>query len=506
MLFQSKISTLICFFFILFEGAFALVKPLVLMQIDSLLTQQDRTRIEAEKKSLILYEEALKENHSDSIYIFKKLAVLNAELDHPQQAFLFAEKYISNTTDFSILHNSAFNNISYSNEYELLHEKYFTKINVLSFIYFYVALIGFYFAIVINFSKKVEHGSKFLISLFVAVHSLFILEFVLYYSNLQYQIPHTYFMAAATALMYGPLLYLYFKVVTQDYKLKVKDALHFLPTVLVVIFLLPIYALSSSEKIEIMLGLNRNYEFFSYTVFTLKLTTLIVYGSLIGKLLYAKNLNSQQNNPLIMRWKKRVYIIHITYIFAYLVYGISISRLFGSFPSFVYHAQVIAICAMVIYFAYIAYVQPNVFSQKYDKLKVGLIFQKYEKSGLTESLAEELKENLIALFVEEKIYRENNLSLEMLAERLDTTRHNASQIINEHFNMNFFELINKFRIEEVTEIIRKDIYGNLQIIDIAYEVGYNNKVTFNKAFKKETMLTPTQYIETLRRNPIVNRR
>ena len=161
---------------------------------------------------------------------------------------------------------------------------------------------------------------------------------------------------------------------------------------------------------------------------------------------------------------------------------------------------------MVIYFAYIAYVQPNVFSQKYDKLKVGLIFQKYEKSGLTESLAEELKENLIALFVEEKIYRENNLSLEMLAERLDTTRHNASQIINEHFNMNFFELINKFRIEEVTEIIRKDIYGNLQIIDIAYEVGYNNKVTFNKAFKKETMLTPTQYIETLRRNPIVNRR
>ncbi|WP_291869465.1 AraC family transcriptional regulator [Maribacter sp.] len=34
---------------------------------------------------------------------------------------------------------------------------------------------------------------------------------------------------------------------------------------------------------------------------------------------------------------------------------------------------------------------------------------------------------------------------------------------------------------------------NMNIIDIAYEVGYNNKVTFNKAFKKDTLLTPSQY-------------
>ena len=125
MLLQPKIFTFICFFFVLSEGALALVNPLVIMQIDSLLTQQDSTKIEVEKKSLILYEAALKENHSDSISIFKKLAVLNAELDHPKQAFVYAEKYINNTTDISILHNSAFNNISESIEYNLLHKKLF---------------------------------------------------------------------------------------------------------------------------------------------------------------------------------------------------------------------------------------------------------------------------------------------------------------------------------------------------------------------------------------------
>jgi len=68
--------------------------------------------------------------------------------------------------------------------------------------------------------------------------------------------------------------------------------------------------------------------------------------------------------------------------------------------------------------------------------------------------------------------------------------------------MNFFNLINKFRIEEAREILRNDINKNLNIIDVAYDVGFNNKVTFNKAFKEETSLTPTQYIKSLRTAPL----
>jgi len=42
----------------------------------------------------------------------------------------------------------------------------------------------------------------------------------------------------------------------------------------------------------------------------------------------------------------------------------------------------------------------------------------------------------------------------------------------------------KFRIEEAMNLLLEDKNGNLNIIDIAHEVGYNHKVTFNKAFKK----------------------
>jgi YesN/AraC family two-component response regulator len=86
----------------------------------------------------------------------------------------------------------------------------------------------------------------------------------------------------------------------------------------------------------------------------------------------------------------------------------------------------------------------------------------------------------------------------MLSEKLQTSRHNTSQIINEHFNMNFFELINKFRIEEAIKMFKKSKTNTIQIIDVAYAVGYNNKVTFNKAFKKETALTPSEFLKAIK--------
>ena len=58
--------------------------------------------------------------------------------------------------------------------------------------------------------------------------------------------------------------------------------------------------------------------------------------------------------------------------------------------------------------------------------------------------------------------------------------------------MNFFELINKYRVEEAMQLLKNN-NGDFNIIDIAYEVGYNNKVTFNKSFKRVSNLTPSQF-------------
>ncbi len=156
---------------------------------------------------------------------------------------------------------------------------------------------------------------------------------------------------------------------------------------------------------------------------------------------------------------------------------------------------------------YFAHIQPEVFSG--NKVLSGFHLKKYKKSGLTKSHSLELKEGLLRLMERDKIFKQSDLSLEKLSEKLDTSRHNTSQIINEHFDLGFFEYLNKYRIEEAKSIFDKDVRGNLNVMDVAFEVGYNNRVTFNKIFKRETGYTPSEYRKLFcfnkRRNPYLNR-
>lgn len=59
--------------------------------------------------------------------------------------------------------------------------------------------------------------------------------------------------------------------------------------------------------------------------------------------------------------------------------------------------------------------------------------------------------------------------------------------------MNFFEYINSLRITEAMELLKDKGKSRLTIIEVAYQVGFNNKVSFNAAFKKQTGVTPTEY-------------
>ncbi len=68
-------------------------------------------------------------------------------------------------------------------------------------------------------------------------------------------------------------------------------------------------------------------------------------------------------------------------------------------------------------------------------------------------------------------------------------------------DLNFLKLINHFRVRDAIEILKNDTKRNLTIIQVAYKVGHNNKVTFNKkAFKRESGHTPTEYIKKLSRS------
>lgn len=99
--------------------------------------------------------------------------------------------------------------------------------------------------------------------------------------------------------------------------------------------------------------------------------------------------------------------------------------------------------------------------------------------------------NLLEL---DKLYRETDLSRERIAEKLAISPGYLSEIINSHYNQNLSSLINSYRIKEALQLLQDPEFSKYNIISVAYEVGFNSKSAFYKAFKKETGTTPSAYL------------
>ena len=131
------------------------------------------------------------------------------------------------------------------------------------------------------------------------------------------------------------------------------------------------------------------------------------------------------------------------------------------------------------------------FRQPHSFLEVPL--PKYQKSSLEESRKEEILSKIKEEMEKKRYFTDNLASLSNLASRLHLSTHHVSQVINEKMQSTFFGMIASYRIQEAQRLIKNKDHNHLTIEEIAEEVGYNSKSAFNKAFKKITGLTPSEY-------------
>lgn len=92
-----------------------------------------------------------------------------------------------------------------------------------------------------------------------------------------------------------------------------------------------------------------------------------------------------------------------------------------------------------------------------------------------------------------KPYLNHLLTLENLANQLVVSPRHLSSIINRHFDKNFFEFVNYYRIEESKNLLTFADNRKTTMLDIMDMAGFNSKATFNTFFKKLVGVTPTQY-------------
>ena len=94
---------------------------------------------------------------------------------------------------------------------------------------------------------------------------------------------------------------------------------------------------------------------------------------------------------------------------------------------------------------------------------------------------------------EKKCFLENNINLERFANLIDMKPRDLSRIINNHYQMTFFDFVNGLRIEEAKRLLSATEYAQESIIDIVFKSGFNSQASFHRHFSRLVGCTPTEY-------------
>lgn len=115
----------------------------------------------------------------------------------------------------------------------------------------------------------------------------------------------------------------------------------------------------------------------------------------------------------------------------------------------------------------------------------------YAVSTLKNADCDALVKKLKSLLAEEKIFRDENLSLAALAEQLELTPHQTSELINTQFQMGFSRLLREYRVEEAKRQLRDE--PKASVLSIGLAVGFSSQSNFYTAFREITGETPGQF-------------
>jgi AraC-like DNA-binding protein len=88
----------------------------------------------------------------------------------------------------------------------------------------------------------------------------------------------------------------------------------------------------------------------------------------------------------------------------------------------------------------------------------------------------------------------SNLTIGSLSSRLGVPEYRLQRTINQGLgHRNFPAFLNRYRLEDAKAALADPVQSDVPILTIAMDAGFQSLPPFNRAFKAETGLTPTEY-------------
>jgi AraC-like DNA-binding protein len=98
------------------------------------------------------------------------------------------------------------------------------------------------------------------------------------------------------------------------------------------------------------------------------------------------------------------------------------------------------------------------------------------------------------LMEHDKAYREEGLSIGSLAAKLGISEHGLRRLINRRLGYrNFNAFLNGYRLDDVMAALADPSQETVPILTIALDAGFQSLGPFNRAFKTQTGMTPSEF-------------
>jgi len=363
---------------------------------------------------------------------------------------------------------------------------------------FYLTGVGLaFFLCLLLVTKRNKSTADILLATWLLLNTLHLLFF---YLDRTRQYPQFLGAAMPLPLVHGPFLYAYTRALTNRALPTKVLMLHFLPALVVLVWMIPFLLLTTAEKQVVFDNRGVGYETFNtirYSAVVLSGILYVILSSLVlqrhrrsiaEEFSYTEKINLAWLQYLIY-WIGAIWLgvllSNETMIFSTAVLFMVFVGYFGIRQTSIFHVGIAQTGSVPG--TERAEAEPHVTAEK----------RKYEKSGLTVEASQSLHLSLINLMESEKVFRESELSLTELAARLNTPPNYLSQVINEREGKTFYDYINTLRIEEFKRLAAGPDSRRYTLLGLAQECGFNSKSSFNRYFKKVTGTSPSQFVPEL---------
>jgi len=372
-------------------------------------------------------------------------------------------------------------------------------INLLKILF---SILCFQFLFVSLFLAQNKKGktlsNKLLATVFFMI-SIVVIDLYLIVFGVEINIPQILFIDDTFMFAYGPLLYLFTQsVVFKNYRLQKKSMVHFIPFLIAVCVVIGIILFVDTNSIAQTTNQINNQQIPIY--FRIGEFLLLLY-------IFYYLFKSKQEIKKVLGKAKDVYSTFdqdnfrlLKFILNSFIILFSLSLIHSILPIVgIKTGLLITLLLMILFMLYfinsILFKLLNQISNESGAITQSDFKEKekYAGSRLSKTDLKSFKDRLGNHMEVNERFLDSELTINDLSSELEIPSKILSQVINEAYTCNFFDFVNKYRVETAKSIFINQVDKKLTVQEVMYDSGFNSKSSFNTAFKKFTHLTPTQF-------------